>query len=165
MLSDNKTIALSKVQNTADQVANYIIFKQQTIDAKKLQKLLYYCCAFYYTLESKYFCDNQIDFEAWVHGPVHPGTYLRFADKSKKMKKIKHNENMDHSCLSESEKGFIDEVIAFLGDYHGYQLEAMTHEEQPWLEKRKGLGELESGHKKISYTTIKNYYTGKVQRV
>lgn len=156
---------ITESSNAAEEVSNYIIFKLNKVDAKKLQKLLYYCCAFFYTLENKHFMNSKIDFEAWVHGPVNVATYARFADKSKKMENITfQSSDMAFDNLNKQEREFIDEVLILLGNLKGYQLEAMTHQETPWKEKREGLGELEASQRTISYNTIKKYYSDKVSK-
>lgn len=38
------------------------------------------------------------------------------------------------------------------------QLEALTHEEMPWLNARKGLGKWDSSNNKISNEDMKNFY-------
>ena len=57
------------------QIADWIIHKTHgNITHSKLQKLLYYCQAWHYTIFNEVLFDERI--EAWTHGPVVPSLEL-----------------------------------------------------------------------------------------
>lgn len=59
------------------QIADWIIHKTHgNITHSKLQKLLYYCQAWHYTIFNEVLFDERI--EAWAHGPVVPSQFSRF---------------------------------------------------------------------------------------
>ena len=67
---------------SSKQVADWILSKVNksagdTLSPLKLQKLLYYCQAWHYTIFNKELFDEKI--EAWAHGPVVPSQYKRFS--------------------------------------------------------------------------------------
>ena len=64
--------------------AKYILEKQGTMSAMKLQKLCYYAQAW-----SLVWDDNELfpeDFEAWVNGPVCPVLYYNTKGKSQNLR-------------------------------------------------------------------------------
>ena len=68
---------------TSQQIADWILSQLNsnsgdTISPLKLQKLLYYCQAWHYTIFNEVLFDERI--EAWTHGPVVPSQYIRLYD-------------------------------------------------------------------------------------
>ncbi len=133
----------------------------ESMSHKKLQKLCYYAqawhCALYYG--KPMFTDD--DFEAWVHGPVSPRLYNKYRDygwihiESPK----EYPENID-----EDNKALISEIFRIYGGLTGDQLEALTHSEDPWKEKRAGLKEWQPSTRIISTDSMRDYYLAEYQR-
>ena len=61
--------------------------------------------------------------------------------------------------LGDREKRVIDLVISTFGMYSGKVLEAITHEEMPWLEARMGCDAEEPSNTIISRSSMKGYFT------
>lgn len=143
------------------EVADYFIRKSQEdpekgLDALKLQKLLYYTKAWHLVFRNgkKIFSD---DFQAWVHGPANPKVwhYFKDFDFSKS-----HPEFLEikFDDIGPDEKEIMDMVWSIYGKYDGKYLEALTHNETPWIEARKGLGSKDISQNIISDEAMKSYY-------
>lgn len=122
-----------------------------SMDHKKLQKIVYYAQAWYYTLYDEKLVDDV--FEAWVHGPVCPTIYHEYKsygwnDIPKTTKQIKTEL-----------KDFLDMIIDSFGEYTGDQLEYMTHLEEPWKNARVNLRPWESSNTTISLDSMKAFYS------
>ena len=103
-----------------------------------LQKLLYFIQGVYSALYGKPIFEE--DCRAWLHDPVYPEAYELFRD-------FKYNPIDDArfallegtaDALTEEEKKVIDLVVNTFGIYGGKVLERITHNEDPWMEARKG---------------------------
>lgn len=128
------------------------------IDLKKMQKMCYYSQAWSYAIRDKAICNAT--FEAWVHGPVNRKLWETFKDISYRDISLKDFEEkrIVTEELSEEEHKFLNRVWATYGKCSGYQLEMISHQEKPWVEKREGLGKFEAGNRIISETTMKDFY-------
>ncbi len=127
---------------TSDTIADFVIHfyhdHGDCVTNLKLQKLVYYIQAWYLAINNKPLFQD--DFEAWVHGPVIPALY-------KRLKKYGFNditENPKKPSLQESIVNHIKEVLSVYSGYSAFQLEQMTHKEEPWIKARKGIPEDES---------------------
>lgn len=149
---------------TYDEIADFFIAlsneSENLITNLKLQKLMYYMQAWYYTVfGEKLFNKN---FEAWVHGPVIPDLYhdyKRFKWKpidkdidEEKIKKVR-------SKLSEEELDIFDQVISEYFGMPAYELERLTHAEDPWKKARAGKEPDELSNETIQYDWIEEYYS------
>lgn len=119
-------------------VADYLLcFAQEHGDVMtplKLQKMVFYADAWYMALNdgNELIADR---FEAWVHGPVARDLYIRFAD-------YKWQPITSEIPCPELPKGVsehLDEIYKVFGGYSAYELEQMTHQEEPWLLARAGM--------------------------
>jgi len=136
------------------ELANYLLSKNSMTN-KKLQKMIYYITGWHVALLDKDLIPHD-NFEAWVHGPVCPDLYHKYKNYGwKDIPKI-----FDYSCteISVDSKELIDEVIERYGDYSGDDLEALSHQEQPWLEAREGLEEWHPSTKIISKEVMRKYF-------
>lgn len=124
----------------------------ESMTHKKLQKLCYYTQAWHLALfESELFRDR---IEAWVHGPVSPRLYKVYKNYGwRKIPRVGNTPNIDQDIF-----GFIKDIYDIYGDFSGDQLEHLTHDEDPWVEAREGLGELEVSNRVITHESMKNYY-------
>lgn len=122
---------------------------------KKLQKLCYYAYSWCLTLTgNELFNDG---FEAWVHGPVNRELYATYADYGwNEIPKL--DNNLEEFLIEKTNTKLIEEVYRIYGSLSGDQLEALTHQEQPWLEARQGLNEWEASRTTIDKEMIKNFY-------
>ncbi len=136
-------------------VACYVMSKVKQCTTMKLQKLLYYCQAWYLVWNEKPLFRENI--EAWANGPVirelynfHKGLF----NFTEQMMTI-GNPNR----LSDEQKEDIDSVLNAYACRSSQWLIDQTHSEQPWREARKGLSPNERGHVVISHAAMAEYYS------
>lgn len=133
-------------------VAAYIISKIRSIDAMKLQKLLYYSQAWSLVWDDRPLFSARI--EAWANGPVvrevfkaYQGHYAistaRFGNKE---------------ALSSREKQTVDAILKFYGPKSGFFLSQLTHRERPWVEARKGVAPGDPSDREITLAAMAEYY-------
>lgn len=119
----------------------------------KLQKLLYYTQAWYLALNHQPLFAE--DFEAWIHGPVLPTQYKRFAEFKWQpiILDIKSPVINNKKVL-----GHVEEVIDVFGPETAVGLEIMTHNELPWIEARGGLPPTEPCNNIVKKQTMEKFY-------
>lgn len=133
-------------------LANWFLSKSK-MPHKKLQKLCYYAVAWHYALyDSKLVSDDT--FEAWVHGPVSQELWHEY----KRYGWDDIPKNNDVPDFGETINDFLEIVYNTYGEFSGHQLEALTHNEEPWLEARDDLEEYEASNNPINIDTMKTYY-------
>ena len=139
-------------------VIAYIFEKLEEVTPLMLQKLLYFIQGVYSALYEKPIFEE--DCRAWVHGPVYPEVYELFRD-------FKYNPIDDArfalldgtaDALTEKEKTVIDLVVNTFGMYGGKVLERITHNEDPWIEARKGYGDSIPSSELLPKDRIMRYY-------
>lgn len=120
---------------TLTSVADFLLcFAQEHGDVMtplKLQKMVFYADAWYMALnEGAELVSDR--FEAWVHGPVARDLYARFADY--KWQPI--IEAVECPTLPDNVVEHLEEIYQVFGGFSAYELEQMTHQEEPWLQAR-----------------------------
>jgi len=139
-------------------VIAYIFEKLEEVTPLALQKLLYFIQGVYSALYGKPIFEE--DCRAWVHGPVYPEVYEMFRD-------FRYNPIDDArfallegtaEVLTENEKKVIDLVVNTFGMYSGKVLEKITHNEDPWMEGRKGYDDNIPSNELLSKDRIMKYY-------
>lgn len=143
-------------EDKIDSVVKYILYRCEEITPLALQKLLYYCQAFYKIFNGEYLFSD--DCEAWVHGPVYRNVYFKY--KNHGFNPIEESIEYNDIDLNEFEKEVIESVIINLGCYSGKILEKMTHIEMPWRTTRKGLSDNELSDRVIEKQLIGDYFQG-----
>lgn len=118
----------------------------------KLQKLLYYAQAWHLALYDEPLFDERI--EAWVHGPVVPSIYHRFKDYQ--WRPI--TQEIPEVSLPGDVTKHLVEVLDAYGGFTGFQLERLTHEEDPWKSARGDLEMDVPSNVEISWDDMKTYY-------
>ncbi len=98
---------------------------------------------------------NDTAFQAWIHSPVSPELWNDYKEYG--WNEIKQKV-FDESKLDKNVLELLDAVWTTYGDKSGYELEAITHLEEPWKKARKGLGEFEPSTKLIDTEDMKTYY-------
>lgn len=143
-------------ETTARQVADYIIHflaeHGDPVSNLKLQKLLYYSQAWYLALYNKPLFGERI--EAWTHGPAIPPIYGEF--KAWSWKPIPPPKRV--RALPKKIESHINEVLEVYGNFSAYQLERLTHQEDPWKNARVGLASDQPSHNVIRLEDMKKYY-------
>ena len=122
----------------ANGVADYLLWFAKehgdVLTPLKLQKLMFYADAWHMVLSDGEELVPE-HFEAWVHGPVLREVYFRF--NHYRWNPISQEIQLPE--LSEKIKTFLDEVYKVFGGLSGYELEQLTHQEQPWKAARGDL--------------------------
>lgn len=140
---------------TVSDVASYILHKTSPLSAMKLQKLVYYSQAWSLVWDDKPLFDECI--EAWANGPVAPSLYQlhrgKFSVSSGDITP------MITTTPDSEQADTIDTVLGAYGDKSAQWLSEQTHAEQPWIQARKGLGELERGNNIITLESMSEYYS------
>lgn len=130
----------------------------RSITHLKLQKLAYYAQAWHLALngiDEPLFKDK---IEAWVHGPVCPALYSEFKGAGRfEIQPEKFPEELNKS-ENKKKKETLDMVWQNYGGYDGKFLEALTHQELPWIEAREGYKEDESADVEISHASMEKFY-------
>ena len=137
---------------TASDIARYLLEKKGTLTGWQLQKLLYYCQAWSLVVENKPLFPE--DIKAYEHGPAVPSVSMQHQSKY-----YVHPSDIigDSSMLSESDTAFVDAVLAAYDGMTGEQLEALTHNEQPWRDCYNRLTSV-SASAVISHDSMRAYY-------
>ncbi|MCE6115498.1 Panacea domain-containing protein [Mycoplasmopsis agalactiae] len=127
---------------------------KESMTHKKLQKLTYYAEAWAYALLNDGIL-NDTAFQAWIHGPVSPELWKDYRDYGWNDIEKK---SFDERKLDKNVLELLDAVWTTYGDKSGYELEAVSHSEEPWKNARKGLGEFEASNRLINPDDMRNYY-------
>lgn len=150
-------------------IADYVILsltcdERYSLINLKLQKLLYYIQAWSLGINGYPMMNGR--FEAWVHGPVCTELYDRFKDTKSLYSSITDEDVLNKSPKSEifsEDVEFIDYILENYARYSGSQIEAMTHNEAPWINARKGYGAMERCHTEITEKAMRDYYAKKYE--
>lgn len=143
---------------TAQYVAECLISlshaKRNPVSNLKLQKLLYYSQAWHLALYKHPLFDEEV--EAWVHGPVVPEVFRRFRDC--RWNPIPSSgEGLDAPFMPH-----LEEVWKVYGELRAFDLERLTHSEDPWKMARTGLPPDVSSHRVISKPSMQEYYSSRL---
>ncbi|MEO0351559.1 MAG: type II toxin-antitoxin system antitoxin SocA domain-containing protein [Cyanobacteria bacterium P01_A01_bin.15] len=136
-------------------IANYFIWLANEtgsfISNLKLQKLVYYAQAWHIALYDTPLFEE--DFQAWVHGPVIPSLYQKY--KSFGWQPILEETLPE---IPESVSQFLREVAEEYFPCDAYELERMTHAEDPWCWARGELPSDSPSNEIIKKEWMKEYY-------
>ena len=114
-------------------IAQWFLCKE-SMTHKKLQKLCYYAQAWHLALLNEPLFADEI--QAWIHGPVIPALYARYADYG--WNEIPKAESSD-LVFPEKTLQVLETVWNTYKGLDGDQLESLTHSEGPWIEARNGI--------------------------
>lgn len=126
----------------------------ESMPHKKLQKLCYYTYAWFLTFNKERLFAGP--FEAWIHGPVHPELYQAYKDYG--WKPIDQVSSDSIVSVDDKTYDFVKIIYNAYGHLSGDQLEAVTHDEEPWIEARNGIPEYEPSQNAINDDTIIRFY-------
>jgi uncharacterized phage-associated protein len=134
-------------------LAQHLVARCDDITNLKLQKLLYYGQGWYLALNGgQSLFDDQI--EAWVHGPVVPIVFRKYRDF--KWSKLPAQTPLNDLPSNVSEH--IDEVLSVYGHLSPWDLERMTHSEDPWKEARGMLPPDMPSNVPITHESMTRYF-------
>lgn len=151
---------------TIDDTCDYIISKaaQDGLSLLKLQKLLYYCQAWFLAFGKGQLFQGR--FQAWVHGPVSREIYDRFKENKALYSSVSYGD-IKEGFLSEriapEERAHIDAVLSVYCKFTGDQLEAMTHSENPWVVARDGISLHERCENEIDEGIMAGFYRARLE--
>ena len=127
----------------------------ELITPLKLQKLIYYADAWFLaTFDRALIAD---EFEAWMHGPVVRSVYKKYAKNRYEALPRERSPSIPSDITD-----FLEAVYDEYGDYSAKKLEAMTHEETPWIETRGNLPAEARCKQPISKLSMRNYYAARI---
>lgn len=134
-------------------VAEYILRQLGPMSTMKLQKLVYYCQAWSLVWDDMPLFREPI--EAWANGPVVRALF----DYHRGMFHIGHVLTGNPDLLSSDQRDTIDAVVRFYGGRSAQWLIDLSHQEEPWIAARRGLGPTERGSRVIDLSTMAQYYS------
>jgi len=144
---------------TASNVAKYILAHFQEngspINNLKLQKLLYYCQAWHLALFGTTLFGERV--EAWIHGPVVPPVFGEY--KSFGWSPIY---GIASCPLPDGCASHVDEVLFVYGDLSAWDLERLSHSEDPWRAARAGLAPDQPSKNVITLESMRKFYSLKL---
>jgi uncharacterized phage-associated protein len=147
---------LTRHKVTCYDVADYFIrLANETgsfISNLKLQKLVYYAQAWHLAIYDIPLFES--DFEAWVHGPVIPALYQEYRPFG--WKPIL--KDVEKPRFPQDVQNFLAEVSEVYFGCDAYELERMTHQEDPWVKARGGLPMDVPSNEVISKESMREYY-------
>ncbi len=118
----------------AHDVAAYILDRQGSMTAMKLQKLVYYSHAWHLVWDEEPLFGDSI--EAWANGPVVRSLYARHRGTFEVSDWLWG----EPSTLTPSERESINAVLDFYAPMTAHQLSELTHREDPWILARERVG-------------------------
>ena len=141
-------------QATVFDVAKYILEKQGSMSAMKLQKLIYYSQAWSLVWDDQPLFHNRI--EAWANGPVVRELY----DVHRGKFQVNHEDFSTYSKqeLTPEQKKTVDAVLEAYGSKSAQWLSDQTHSESPWQDSRNDLSDTERGSREITLESMAEYY-------
>lgn len=137
---------------TVFDIANWFLHKEE-MTPKKLQKMTYYAQAWSNALFNKPLMNTT--FEAWRHGPVSHELYNKY--KQYGWNNIPRVENLTNEFTNKV-IDLLESVWITYGDKNGDELEALTHQELPWITARMGLQPEDSSNIPISDEVMRKFY-------
>lgn len=144
---------------SANAVADYFIrFSHEVGDPitnLKLQKLVYYAQAWYLALHGERLIPDA--FQAWVHGPVCYPLYQRFRGYG--WNPI--SEGVAAPRLPDGVEEHLREVMEAYGGFSAWDLERLTHAEEPWIRARAGLPLDQPSNNVISEDDMRTFYAAR----
>nr|WP_264314157.1 type II toxin-antitoxin system antitoxin SocA domain-containing protein [Pseudanabaena sp. PCC 7367] len=127
----------------------------------KVLKLLYYAQCLHLALYEEPLFPEEI--QAWRYGPVCPPAYRFYSEFEAKQLPVPVKDFL--SRLSSEQQDLLDEVWAYFGKHHAYQLSGMTHLEFPWKNARQGLPSEASSTEMILLEDMKKLGQKKLQEI
>ena len=138
---------------SAHTIAKFIINNSETpISNLKLQKLLYYAQGWHLGIKGVPIFNEHI--QAWIHGPVVPAIFQEYRE-------FRWNPIYIDPTEVTVDAKTAEHVLAVLGAYgklSAAQLEALSHEEAPWIEARKGLDAKTPSTNLITHESMKKFF-------
>ena len=142
--------------NVADYFIRLANKTGSSLNNLKLQKLVYYAQAWHLALHDTPLFPE--DFQAWVHGPVILELYQKY--KHFGWRPISEDA---HPELPKNVENFLDKVAKEYFACNAYELEQMTHAEDPWKLARGDMLPEKLSDTVIKQEWMKEYYKSRVK--
>jgi len=143
-------MSVSSADRIADSLISLAYSNRSELTNLKLQKLLYYSQAWHLALFGKTLFEE--DFEAWVHGPVVPAIFRKY-------RSYKWGPIANVSDAPQDARAHLEEVWRVYGSLSAFDLERLTHSEEPWKQARNGLAPDASSHEVITKRSMQTFYS------
>jgi len=144
-------------------VCDYVIVRLaeggEKLNHLKLQKLMYYIQAWHLAFYGRALFAGK--FQAWIHGPVSRELYDRFVESKSLYSTVGREDvraEFDQNSIPDTARAHIDSVLEVYAPMTDSQLEDMAHEEDPWMEARRGYAVTQRCEAELSEKTMKEYY-------
>jgi uncharacterized phage-associated protein len=121
----------------------------------KLQKLVYYAQAWHLALNGTRLMPAQ--FQAWVHGPVCHPLYQRF----RKYAWNPISEDVEEPGLPTEVESHLREIMEVYGGFTAWDLERLTHAEEPWRKARGGIAPDAPSTSVIADEEMRRFYSAR----
>jgi uncharacterized phage-associated protein len=146
-------------------LSDYILKHYGPMSHLKLQKLLFYSDAYHLAYFGKELIEDK--FEAWVHGPVSRKVYNSLRDKSILYSDLEYSDtgvdvDSEFEKLCSDQKAMLNDILSNLSEWSGFQLEAATHQEEPWRNARTGYSPGSKCNVKISKKLTEEFYKNEI---
>lgn len=135
--------------------AKYILVKEGTMSAMKLQKLCYYAQVWSLVWDDQPLFDEE--FEAWANGPVCRELFFKTQGQ---YSVSAADETGGDDDLTDNEKDTIDKVLEHYGAHNAQWLSQLTHMEEPWNKAREDIPPGEGCSRIITKESMALYYGG-----
>jgi len=155
---------MAEKEITYRQVADYFLALAnecgELITSLKLQKLVYYAQAWHITVLKKPLFQG--NFQAWVHGPVLPALYADYREQY--WHPIVNNQlgqkDVDAfiARLNPEQVKLLEDVTETYFGMSAFDLEHLTHTEDPWLKARNGIPKDKPSTEIIQEAWMAEYY-------
>jgi uncharacterized phage-associated protein len=144
---------------TAIQVADWIVrFRAEAapVDPRSLQKLLFYAQAFHLARRGEpLFADP---FEAWIFGPVVDDVWRKYRENAVPFVFPKAGDQVP--SLDRALEDGLTDTVSFFSRWNSFVLSEATHNEDPWIDARRGFAPHERSSVPIPADRIRTYYAG-----
>jgi uncharacterized phage-associated protein len=151
--ADSRLIDVDPNMLTAHIAARFIVRStSEPVSNLKLQKLLYYAQGWHLGLHGTPLFSDEI--QAWIHGPVVPSVFFSFRHFRWNPIEVP----ADLINIEDSKAAHIQSVFKAYGEFSATQLEALSHDESPWLEARKGLAPNEPSKSVITKDSMRVFF-------
>jgi uncharacterized phage-associated protein len=129
-----------------------------------VHKLVYYAQAWHLVWSGEALFESEL--QAWVHGPVAAEVWQiaktagakRWNSAENRWELATKRPDEEPLGLNDYELSVLDAVWEKYGSLSPEQLEAMTHDEAPWIKARGSLAPSEKGQTPIDRLAMRNFY-------
>jgi uncharacterized phage-associated protein len=154
---DKNMVTIQRTQQLEAVDVAEVFLRFAPMTPKKVQKLTYYAHAWHMALYGDELISDR--FQAWVHGPVAPKMYRTFKDYGWQQIDDRVGTDLPERLVDNRNLiQFAEFIYESYGHLSADELEYLTHQEDPWLQSRGNLEDLQPCRNEINNDVIRNYY-------